>query len=178
METGAIGVGLTVIDFGKKSIAQVALLGIQLVWTMDFQDALTRMRVDRNVMGANHKKNCSILADLIAVCLTDLGSKMNRTKFETLVTIHVHQKDLFQEVWKKAKEHKVKDENDFEWLKQTRFYWKTENDDAVMEVADVGFGYSYEYLGVKERLVITALTDRCFVTLSQALGMYFGGAPA
>ena len=36
------------------------------------------------------------------------------------MTVHVHQKDLFLEVWKKAREGKVKDENDFEWLKQTR----------------------------------------------------------
>jgi dynein heavy chain len=180
LDVGALMNGLSLTDFGKKSIAMVSLMGLQLVWTIDFQDALGRMarEKDRAIMGATHKKFVQMLSDLITICLTDLGSKMNRTKFETLVTIHVHQKDLFQDVWKMTKQHLVKDDNDFEWLKQTRMYWKTETDHAVISIADVDFIFSYEYLGCKERLVITALTDRCYVTLSQALGMYFGGAPA
>ncbi|CAK0855452.1 unnamed protein product [Prorocentrum cordatum] len=180
LEIGQLMNGLSVGDFGHKSIAQVCLLGIQLVWTADFEDALIRMSRDKDktIMGSTSKKFIQMLTDLVGMCLTDLGSKMNRTKFETLVTVHVHQKDLFQEVAKKVREGKVKDENDFEWLKQTRCYWKQDTDNAVISIADVDFVYSYEYLGCKERLVITALTDRCYVTQSQALGMFFGGAPA
>eukprot|EP00930_Biecheleria_cincta_P100463 TRINITY_DN920_c0_g1_i2.p1 TRINITY_DN920_c0_g1~~TRINITY_DN920_c0_g1_i2.p1 ORF type:complete len:4610 (-),score=1017.36 TRINITY_DN920_c0_g1_i2:106-13935(-) len=180
LECNSVMNGLSIRSFADKYIAQVALLGIQLIWTADFQNALIILakEKDKTVMPTTNRKFVQLLAELIAVCLQNDLTKLDRVKYETLVTIHVHQKDLFQEVMKKPKDMKVKDENDFEWLKQTRLYWRTEHDHAVISIADVDFTYSYEYLGCKERLVITALTDRCYLTQSQALGMFFGGAPA
>ncbi|CDJ43277.1 hypothetical protein ETH_00008805 [Eimeria tenella] len=161
-ESGSIYTQMTLREFCDKYIAQVSLLGLQMVWTADCQEALDKMSKerDRTIMSQTNKVFATMMADLVQCCLSDLGTSLNRTKYETLVTIHVHQRDVFADIWKKVKEHRLKDSSDFEWMKQTRLYWNNESESAVISIADVEFSYCYEYLGVKERLAITPLTDR------------------
>ena len=71
----------------------------------------------------------------------------------------------------------MREPDHFDWQKQARFYWMHDDDRAQICVADVPFWYCNEYLGVKERLVITPLTDRCYRTLMGALHLNLGGAP-
>jgi dynein heavy chain, axonemal len=164
---------LTCAEVIRKYAAQICILALQFDWTTRTTEALKNAKADKTALLQAHKKEDSVLKELIAMTVTDL-SPLNRTNVETLITIDVHQVDISMELNKK----KIKEPSDFEWMKQARFYWNYERDACVISICDVDFDYNDEYLGCKERLVITPLTDRCYITLSQAIGMFLGGAPA
>ncbi|XP_049491312.1 dynein axonemal heavy chain 9-like [Panthera uncia] len=66
----------------------------------------------------------------------------------------------------------------FLWLSQLRHRWDDEAKHCFANICDAQFLYSYEYLGNTPRLVITPLTDRCYITLTQSLHLTMSGAPA
>lgn len=65
------------------------------MWTRDGQEALTYAKASKLIMSFTNKKFTEILSRLIAQTTLDLA-KFVRVKYETLITIHVHQKDIFE----------------------------------------------------------------------------------
>ena len=95
-----------------------------------------------------------------------------------LITVEVHARDIVD----KLAEAKVTSILDFEWVSQLRSYWKEDAESKMyhcfLHQIEGHFRYGCESLGNTTRLVITPLTDRIYLTLTGAMHMNLGGAPA
>ena len=87
--------------------------------------------------------------------------------------LDVHARDVIRE---ELVDKQICDPNDFAWLSQLRYYWEDNN--VWVKIINNRLEYNYEYLGNSDRLVITPLTDRCWMTITGALHIKLGTNPA
>ncbi|KAJ3273119.1 hypothetical protein HDV01_004758 [Terramyces sp. JEL0728] len=145
--------------------AQILILTAQYKWTENTEIAVKNGKMDDLL--SNISEIISLLAQFVVKDLKYL----NRKKCESLITEMVHQRDVTRTLL----QSKVSSINDFSWLSNMRFYMQ--DSQVVVKIASASFTYGFDYLGVYDRLVQTPLTDRCYLTLSQALDNKLGGSP-
>ena len=134
----------------------------------------------RRLVHSQHKY-LTLLASIVRQHLNPVVRK----KIVALITMELHSRDVMD----RLRRAKVRSVDDFLWISQLRLvYSKSEevppdHPDAKYGIcraqqtnADLKFGY--EYQGNNGRLVVTPLTDRCVLTLTTALALHRGGAPA
>ncbi|KAI5108711.1 dynein beta chain, ciliary, partial [Silurus meridionalis] len=154
--------------------AQVALTGSQIWWAMDVDIAFERVEEGfETALKDYNKKQIHQLNSLINMLLGEL-SPGDRQKIMTLCTIDVHARDVVA----KLISQKVTNGQAFAWLSQLRHRWDERQKHCYVNICDAQFQFSYEYLGNTNRLVITPLTDRCYITLTQSLHLTMSGAPS
>lgn len=154
--------------------AQVSLCGTQIWWTTEVNIAFSRLEEGYdNALKDYYKKQISQLSTLITLLIGEL-TKGDRQKIMTICTVDVHSRDVVSRLI----QTKVETASAFQWQSQLRHRWDDPLYDCYANICDAQFRYSYEYLGCTPRLVITPLTDRCYITLTQSLHLIMGGGPA
>ncbi|XP_067011460.2 dynein heavy chain, cytoplasmic isoform X2 [Anabrus simplex] len=167
-------------EWCDKYQAQIVVLAAQILWSEDVEAAL------HLINGAGDEKmeplervlkqvenTLNVLADSVL----QEQPALRRKKLEHLINEFVHKRT----VTRRLIASRVTSPKAFEWLCEMRFYFDPRQTEVLQQLtihmANARFFYGFEYLGVQDRLVQTPLTDRCYLTMTQALEARLGGSP-
>jgi dynein heavy chain len=156
-------------DWVRSWPGQAVLNGSQIHFTWEVEQALRKGGADG--IAKYHQLLVQQIAGLVGLVRGEL-TDIQRIIMGALIVLDVHARDVVD----RLKREGVSDPSDFAWICQLRYY--QEEQGLVVEMVKSTFPYSYEYLGNTDRLVITPLTDRCYLTLMTALQLHLGGSPS
>lgn len=159
-------------DYLANYPAQIVVLASQAVWTSAVQKALEAEGADLQRLLDSQIR----MLDLLAVTVLGDLDQITRKKCEHLITEFVHQRDTISNLIQRN----ASSPTFYLWLLQMRYVYQPDGDflqRLQVHMANAKLEYGFEYLGVPDRLVRTPLTDRCFLTLTQAMCQKLGGSP-
>eukprot|EP01083_Nonionella_stella_P177342 623003_1 len=175
----------------RSSIGQLLILCGQISWTNECHKGLMDLAKGNKHALKKLKKQWKKYLDRLSLMIRNMGQqqgasndndadmnpKLLRNKLQSLITIEVHARDVIEKMMKSPTCTSVES---FEWTSQLRFEYDKEGEEYGVAYAlqtNCKFEYEYEYQGNNGRLVVTPLTDRCYLTLTTALNLHLGGSP-
>ncbi|CAJ0586706.1 unnamed protein product, partial [Mesorhabditis spiculigera] len=138
-------------EFLDKYPCQLIGLVAEIWWSNQMENALQQEK-DAAEVEKVVSKTLALLADNVL----KEQPPIRRRKIEMLITELVHKRNTSRRLLQRG----VTSTNDFEWAQAMRTAWRPRKNAAL-----------------SERLVRTPLTDRCFLTMTQALHSRLGGSP-
>ncbi|XP_051782842.1 cytoplasmic dynein 2 heavy chain 1 isoform X2 [Erpetoichthys calabaricus] len=156
----------------SKFPSQILCLAEQIQFTEDVENAIkgqNLQQLDVELMG-KLEHYTSVGSSNDGTGNTDAG--VLQLKLKALILDIIHNIDVVKQLIS----IQINSKNEWIWKKQLRFYMR-EGNNCHIQMVDAEFLYTYEYQGNAPKLVHTPLTDKCYLTLTQAMKMGLGGNP-
>lgn len=160
-------------DWVLNHHGQIVSVICHVIWCYTTQEAITEMQNNSDSLEDAYNQNLDQLGKLTELVRSNITS-LQRKIVVALITQDVHARDIVE----KLKNEQVDSIAHFTWQQQLRYYWDYEKETCYVKQVTAVMNYGFEYLGATSRLVITPLTDRCWITITGALNLNLGAAPA
>uniref|UniRef100_A0A671UTN4 Cytoplasmic dynein 2 heavy chain 1 n=1 Tax=Sparus aurata TaxID=8175 RepID=A0A671UTN4_SPAAU len=148
--------------------SQILCLAEQIQFTEDVERALKEQNLQQLELELNAKLEHYTTVDTSS----DDNSNVLQLKLKALILDIIHNISVVKQLSQEG----VTSPDAWAWKKQLRFYMGSDKC-CLMHMVDAQFSYTYEYQGNAAKLVHTPLTDKCYLTLTQAMKMGLGGNP-
>jgi len=172
--------------------AQIILLVLAIYYVQEVEEAFAKLADGEvNAMKEYNQKQITQIKALISMAIK-VDTKGDMMRIMVCITMDAHNRDC---VKNKLVQFDIQDVTSFQWQSQLKHKYRVpppqasfidmdphlrsnKGERAEVAICDAIIPYDYEYLGNGFRLVITPLTDRIYVTATQALNLAMGCAPA
>ncbi|KAF6030092.1 hypothetical protein EB796_011605 [Bugula neritina] len=149
-------------------------------WTKECESGITELRYERRAIQntkarfqANIAKIPTALARNSFRNLEEQMMPLHRLRLETLFTQSFYLRDMLDVMGTR----KIRETTDFDWRRNPRLYYQEVEDEKmapVIYILENKFSYGCEFYGNQVGIAMTSITERCFLTMSQALSSSHG----
>ncbi|XP_072467338.1 cytoplasmic dynein 2 heavy chain 1 isoform X1 [Notamacropus eugenii] len=152
--------------------SQILCLAEQIQFTEDVENAIQDHSLHQIELELMAKLEHYTNIDTSSEDPSNTESGILELKLKALILDIIHNIDIV----KQLNQIQIHTTEDWVWKKQVRFYMKN-GQTCYVQMVDSELQYTYEYQGNAPKLVYTPLTDKCYLTLTQAMKMGLGGNP-
>lgn len=135
----------------------IVLVVANIFWTSDIQASL--LHQNRELLANVQNEIQNNLDEITTIIRSSEMTNLNRITLKTLCILDVHARDVTQQL--------IDDSNSnvdcFQWISQMRYYWN--NNEVSVQALNYSIPFGNEYLGNFQRIVMTPLSERCFLSV-------------
>ncbi|KAK3577475.1 hypothetical protein CHS0354_032326 [Potamilus streckersoni] len=172
--------GISIDEWASKYPAQVCRIGMLYHWTKECEQGITEIRYDRKALQGTLKKYFTTISKLPTVLgrgvwrtLEDPMLPVHKSRLECMITQSLYLRDILDNMCQR----KLREPSDFEWRRSIRCYFQKtdeEKSEPLIWILDSSYFYQNEFYGNNTGVALGPATERCFLTMSQALQRYQG----
>eukprot|EP00501_MAST-03F_sp_TOSAG23-6_P001656 GSMAST32.ASY1.ANO1.1724.1 assembled CDS len=156
-------------DKKKVNSAQIVILVSALMFTTSVEKAFKGLSSgDKNALNSVLRLCHQQLSDMILIVRNKI-SICDRFRVEAMIVKGAHYRDISHNLVQTNTVSPVS----FQWSKQLRYKYSPESG-AVVSILDASFNYGFEYVGNGARLVVTNLTNRVYLSMTQSMHSKMG----
>ena len=167
-------------DWVIKYPAQVSLTISQVMWCIATEASIQEMATNQNAMMEWYEDNISQIQQITEMVRGKLDPVIRKTSFSLLLS-DMHGREVLENLVLSN----IALVSDYNWQRQLRFYWEEDEYGQPIQLSccfvkqgNIKIEYGYEYIGPSLRCVVTPLTEKCWLAITNSVSTYQGGVVA
>eukprot|EP01135_Chromosphaera_perkinsii_P000864 Nk52_evm27s152 gene=Nk52_evmTU27s152 len=155
----------------QNQSSQLTQAAVNIMWTGEIEKSLSGKGL------SELKEKCATEMSQLQSYFSFLGSADNNTrlfhsKLSNLITVYLYKLEMIKLLLGKE----VNGDEEFVWKTHMRYYLSDDKQSLQVCMGSCQIQYGFEYIGNRERLITTPVTEKCLLSMCQSFKQCSGAA--